>query len=85
MMKTYIWEYLPGLTQNFHDGGALIIVTNREPQEVFDQYVEEYNEDEGNWREPMDTVELPKPTFSYSCDPKMEEKMFIFEDSGCCG
>lgn len=83
-MKTYIWEYLPGLTQNFHDGGGLVIITSRDPQEVINEHVEAYNDDEGNWREPMDDIKLPEPTFTYLCDPETEEKIFVFEDSGCC-
>lgn len=73
-MKTYVWEYVGGLTTNWHNGGALLIITDGDPQDEWKQY--RSNQEDL-------TEELPEPSFSYDCTAPFKG-VWVFEDAGCC-
>jgi hypothetical protein len=83
-MKTYVYDYVGGLTTNWHSGGALLIITDGDPQEDWNTYRldqiangEDWHDNEGL------TKELPTPTLVYGCSG-VDKQLLIFEDSGCC-
>jgi len=45
-MKLYVWKDLDYLTDNYHNGGGLLIVTNRNPMEVLMEYYEPFIDEE---------------------------------------
>ena len=76
-MKLYIWEYLDGLTEAYHSGGGLVIVTDRTVNEVWDSYTPAEYPCKGVLRK------LPE------ADTTMEvvsdkERVWVFPDAGCC-
>lgn len=73
-MKTYIWQYVAGITDNLHDGGGIVIITSRSYNDAWKEHLAE---------EDVECKELPEPDLSYECTAS-EEKVFLFEDSGCC-
>jgi hypothetical protein len=79
-MKIYIWTYLEGVTNNYHDGGGVVIITNRDPQEVWDDCREKPRAD--FWGD-CPELELPEADIVYTVDAT-EEKIIVFPDTGCC-
>lgn len=75
-MKTYIWQYVAGITSSWHDGGGIVIITSRPYNEVWKEYLIECEEE-------VECQELPEPDLIYECSA-LEEKVFVFEDAGCC-
>ena len=78
-MKLYIWNYLEGLTDNYHSGGGLVIVTDRDASEALDAY----NGDTRDYSSKGTLRELPE------ADTTMEvvsdkEQVWVFPDAGCC-
>ena len=81
-MKAYVWEYTSDVTTNYHSGGGLLIVTERDPQQVWDEYRTEPIDD--YYADNELTVELPAPDLIYEVTGDAEEKLVVFPDSGCC-
>lgn len=80
----YMWHYLGEVTDNYHDGGAVIIVTDRNPKDVWREYAEKHNSSEDKWGGDI-RVELPEEIDEvYSLQGAHEERVYIYEDSGCC-
>ena len=73
-MKTYIWQYVVGITDNWHDGGGIVIITSRSYNDAWKEHLAEKE---------VECKELPEPDLSYECNA-LEEKVFLFEDAGCC-
>lgn len=73
-MKIYVWEYLDRLTDLCHLGGGLLIITDRDPLEV---YQENLN---GGL---LEVEALPAPDYVYSADSDVE-RVVVFPDAGCC-
>ena len=68
-MKMFVWEYVNGLTSNYHDGGgALVIADNLESARKL------LGNSEANTQ---------MPNFSASVESN-ENRVFIFPDAGCC-
>lgn len=65
-MKTFIWERIEQLTDNYHPGGGLVIIA----------------ESLERAKTLLPNITLPVP--DYMTDGGIEEKVFIFPDSGCC-
>lgn len=80
-MKAYVYEYLSVVSEAYHSGGGAVIVTNRDPQEVWDEV--RPTELEGH---PVDgdLASLGEPNAVYDIAGAAEEQVFIFPDSGCC-
>ena len=84
-MKVHVWDYVEELTSNYHSGGGLVIVTDKDPQEEWDAYVTDYNNETSNryGHYPTDIV-LPAPDVVYEVTGDVSSKVFVFPDSGCC-
>lgn len=82
-MKTYIWQYVAGITDNWHDGGGVLIITSRFYNDAWKEYVDKYQTEKGEYENDIECKELPDPDLSYECSAS-EEKVFVFEDAGCC-
>lgn len=83
-MKTYVWEYVGGLTTNWHSGGALLIITDGDPQDEWKQYRSNQIAAGDDWDDQESlTKELPEPSFSYDCTAPFKG-VWVFEDAGCC-
>lgn len=81
-MKQYIYDYIDGMTDNYHSGGGLVIITAGDPQETLNR---DYERD---WAE-FDS-KFPAPTLPEKADHVYElagtpaECVLIFPDTGCC-
>jgi hypothetical protein len=38
LMKLYVFNYVGGITTSYHSGGGLMIITDRDPAEVWREY-----------------------------------------------
>lgn len=70
-MRLFVYEYVFGLTRDYHSGGGVTIITDREPEEVLREVAYELEEDPG------------VPVYVGDVDTD-EEQVFIFPDAGCC-
>ena len=79
-MKVYIYEYIENITENYHGGGGLVIITDRDPLDVFNEHVGERRADTG---EPMRRDSLPTPGNIVEA-VSATERIHVFPDAGCC-
>lgn len=70
-MRLYVYEYVHGLTDNFHQGGGATIITDRDPDVVLAEVAYDLDPDHS------------EPVVLGDVDAD-EEQVFIFPDSGCC-
>lgn len=82
-MKTYIYKYLSNITTNYHSGGGLLIVTDIDPQDEWNNYVDVNNYSVDAWETNFNKFILPEPDMVYECSAT-EKAVFVFEDAGCC-
>lgn len=84
-MKLYVYEYIEELTDNYHSGGGLMLITDRDPQEFYSEYVASENTKNAErvWIDKLPTPVLPEPTYVANTDAT-EAKAFIFKNAGCC-
>jgi len=68
-MKTFIWERLPNITTHWHPEGGLVVIA--ESLERAQELID------------VDGVVLTEPDLIYACEA-VEERTFIFGDTGCC-
>lgn len=73
-MKLYIYNYLDGITSNYHDGGGLVICTDHDPNVVWKEMAEHG----------VETKELPAPDRVLVVPADTEPFYEIFPDTGCC-
>lgn len=73
-MLIYVWEYLQDLTKEYHSNGGLLIVTDRDPLDVYNANLDNYL---------LSKDALPEPDFVYPIDSD-EERVVVFPDAGCC-
>ena len=79
-MKIFIYQDLPTITTNYHEGGSLAIVAEEQPTEwVIPRPDWMYADDER-----LGTVALPEPTAVYPIAGDAEPRTFVFPDAGCC-
>lgn len=78
-MKLYIYPEVDGITDNYHDGGALVIITDRDPLDAFNSH----SESPSKYRNPVRLDTLPTPDRIVEI-PATAEEVYIFADSGCC-
>ena len=92
-MKQYIYNYVNGITDSYHDGGGLVIITEGKPQEALNKYFTEYPIDEvyvgtgpdgESMYEPKPAPTLEEPDHTYELAGTPEETVLIFPDNGCC-
>ena len=85
-MRLYVWNNIEGITDNYHDGGGVVMMTARPVQEVWD----EYRESLGNeWPDHSHLVgirtTLPEADYVSEVVPKENKELFrVFPDAGCC-
>lgn len=79
-MKTYIWQYLDGLTDDYHDGGGLVIVTDRKPRAALIASIEpKWTHLVGKY----EALDLSHPDLVLDT-PAANEVVYVFPDRGCC-
>lgn len=71
-MNVYIWEYESDITDRWHDGGGVVIVSSLSAEEA--------------WKAAFPTREggAPKPDRTLAVTGETEEEFILFPDSGCC-
>lgn len=75
MNRIYIFDYVNGITEQYHDGGGLAIVTKTgDPVKVFRDANPELEPDFNNAEDPV----------SYTVPDNIGERIFVFSDTGCC-
>lgn len=77
-MKIFIFQYLDGLTDNYHHGGGAVVIA--ESLERARELLNDAAPDDDDERTGYHTV-MPDSFYDVAA---MEEKVFIFPDSGCC-
>lgn len=82
-MKTYIYKYLPYVSNNWHSGGGAVIITDIDPQDEWNNYVENINLKLEEWEDALKAHALPEPDMVYECSAT-EKAVIVFEDAGCC-
>ncbi len=88
-MKIYIYKSVSPISTNWHDGGAVTIITDREPQEAWKAHWQGVIDDDSDSKYyaeqylAIQKAELGEPDFVYGTDAT-EEQVLIFEDAGCC-
>lgn len=83
-MKTYVWEYVSGITTNWHSGGGILIITDIDPQDEWKEYRHNTIASGESWNDNESIVkELPEPDFSYDCAADFKG-IWVFPDAGCC-
>lgn len=75
--KLYVYDYVDGVTSNYHDGGAVLIVTDRDPQAELETMPNE-------WTDSRPAPKLGDPDLVLDVSPESENAVRIFPDSGCC-
>ena len=76
MKKMFVWEYVGGLTNNWHDGGGTVVIADN--LEVARQLLKGTpGVSEGS------EVFTQEPSYMASVVAD-EDKVFIFQDAGCC-
>lgn len=87
-MSVYIYEHLDRITTSWHDGGSVVIVTDRDPQDAWHDRLERVATEHPSNAVYLDDAEivqvLPEPTRVIPTDAGEAEHVYIFKDSGCC-
>jgi hypothetical protein len=77
-MKLYVYNYVGGMTYNWHSGAGVMMITDRDPVEVLREQVASENP---VYDEPFEAPEKPDFVLDVEAD---EERVFVFPDAGCC-
>ena len=85
-MRLYVWNNIEGITDYYHNGGGVVMMTARPVQEVWDDYRESlvnvYND-----RSCLVDIRTTLPEADYVSEvvPKENKELFrVFPDAGCC-
>lgn len=70
-MDVYVYESVDDLTDNYHPDGGLVIITDRNPLDAF------------NEASAKKLDKLPAPTNIIKADTTTE-RVYVFPDTGCC-
>lgn len=74
-MKLFVWEYVYGLTENYHDGGGVMIIS----EDV--ESARRFYKSSGG----LEGCTLLKEDPSFTCNVENQEPLVIeFPDAGCC-
>ena len=85
-MNIYVWEYVPKVTSNYHDGGGGLIVAKSldDAQDVWGAYTARLEEEEGSEAPSAYALKEYAPDHSWPTADAAKPKVLVFEDSGCC-
>ena len=78
MMKVFVWNYVSRLTDNYHDGGGLVICASS-LEDARSAWQQQACSETKNCT--MMTVE---PDHVVECDPDSAPFISIHQDAGCC-
>ena len=75
-MQGFVWEYVDGITSNYHDGGGVLVIAENlvAAREALGK--------EGGVK-PTSEVFTQEPSWCFGV-VESEPKVFIFADAGCC-
>lgn len=82
MKKLYIYEDLDEITDSWHDGGGVVIVTGGDPDEAWRADVAKRYEDASF--QPKLLTELGEPARVIEVPDTEEDSVLVFPDAGCC-
>ena len=86
LVKLYIYDDVDGITSNYHDNGAVVIITGQNPDDVWTSYAKTENEsDEYHYGEPLnETATVGTEPRAFELKDDHEEEVFVFPNAGCC-
>lgn len=73
MKKLYIYEYVDDVSNNYHSGGGLVIITSGNPSDVW--RAERRNPDREDLGEPDRIIDVADTE---------ADAVYPFQDAGCC-
>ena len=83
-MRLYVWNNIDGITDNYHDGGGVVMMTARPVQEVWDEYLESLvnaHKDHSCVADIRTT--LPEADYVSEVAPKENKELFrVFPNAG---
>lgn len=86
--KLYIYEYLDKLTQSWHNGGGLVIVTAGDPSLAWQERNARIASEHPSNRTRIDPAciiqELPEPDHVIPVGDDVPDLILEFPDAGCC-
>lgn len=87
-MKIHIYKDVSPISTSLHDGGAVVVFTDRNPQEVWKDHWQSIIDKPGSnfydkTHKEIQNTELGDADLVYETDAT-EEQVLIFEDAGCC-
>lgn len=77
-MKLYVWHKIDAVTDKWHDYGAVLIITDRDYEDVWNDYADSIETRYNPLR-----VSLGAPDLSIVVSAE-EEKLFVYPDAGRC-
>ena len=77
-MHVYIYLDLDGLTENWHDDGGLVVVTDRAP---LDAYNEHAAKPDAYPARPLEKLPAPDNVIKAN---SITERVYVFPNAGCC-
>lgn len=95
-MKVFVWERIRGITDNYHDGGGLMILHTsltsarrlwqKHREEYQGEFAAEFGSDPGTGLKTDELIEeLPSPDMVFTIiKDGVEPKIVKFPDAGCC-
>jgi hypothetical protein len=81
-MKIYVFDYVNNLTHRWHNGGGLVVVAEG-PTRARELVREADGQYSGLRGEVADELDFRKAV-SYQTDSSAKERLFVFQDAGCC-
>jgi hypothetical protein len=83
-VKLYIYEYVGGISSSYHDGGGLVIITDRDPADVWREHVGPAKSSSSSYDLDPETLVGKTPDLVLDIGDQSPERIFIFPDAGCC-
>ncbi len=81
MKNLYVWSYLSEISPNYHDGGAVMILTGGDYNDDWNDY-RKRSKREWEYRELRE--DLPEPDRIIPVADGEADEIWVFEDAGCC-
>jgi hypothetical protein len=88
MSAAHVFENIDRISDSWHNGGSLLIVTDRDPGEAWRAYLQGVADEHESNAVYLDDAtvrqSLPEPTVTYELRETVAESVMLFPDSGCC-